>query len=299
MGTPEFAVSSLRSLHAAGHEIALVVAQPDRPGGRGQQVQCPPTIRAARELSLPTAQPARIKSGEFPELWESLRLDLAVVVAYGRILTPRLLTAPAHGCVNVHASLLPRWRGAAPIQWSILGGDEFAGVTTMQMAEGLDTGDMLLQESTPIGVEETAGELHDRLAALGAALIARTLASIPAPIPQDAALATHAPMLDREMGRVDWANEAAAIHLQVRGLSPWPGTFSVFRGEVVKVLRVRRSEGEGRPGELLARARVACGAGAIELLSVQLPGKKAVSGADFMNGARPIPGECLGAAATR
>lgn len=293
-GTPDFAVPSLRALHAAGHEIALVVAQPDRPAGRGQQVQSPPVIRGARELGLPTTQPARIKTGDFPELLESLRLDLAVVVAYGRILTTRLLAAPRGGCVNVHASILPRWRGAAPIQWSILGGDALAGVTTMQMAEGLDTGDTLLVAETPIGDEETAGELHDRLSLVGAELVVRTLALAPAPVPQNHALATHAPMLDREMGRIDWGMDAAAIHRKVRGLSPWPGAFTTFRGEVLKLLRVRRAEGQGLPGEILSRARVASGGDAIELLTVQLPGKKAMSGADFMNGSRPQPGERLG-----
>lgn len=292
-GTPDFAVPSLRALVAAGHEVVLVVAQPDRPVGRGQKLASPPTIEAARALGLATAQPTKIKTGPFPELLRSLGLDAAVVVAYGRILTREHLGTPRLGCFNVHASLLPRWRGAAPIQWSILGGDTITGVTTMQMAEGLDTGDMLRKVETPIGPEETAGELHDRLMLLGAQLIVDTLADLPPPTPQDERLATFAPMLTKEMGRLDWARPAPELHRQVRGLSPWPGTYTGFRGDVLKVLRARVAEGAGAPGEVLPGARVATGAGAIELVEVQMPGKRPVSGADWMNGARVSPGEVL------
>lgn len=292
-GTPDFAVPTLRALVDAGHEIVLVVAQPDRPVGRGQKLASPPTIEVARALGLATAQPTRIKTGEFPELLRSLQLDAAVVVAYGRILTREHLTTPRLGCFNVHASLLPRWRGAAPIQWAILGGDTVTGVTTMQMAEGLDTGDMLRKVETPIGPEETAGELHDRLMHLGAALIVETLADLPAPTPQDDTLATFAPMLTKEMGRLDWTRPAVELHRQVRGLSPWPGTFTGFRGDVLKVLRARIADGSGSPGEVLPGARVATGDGAIELVEVQMPGKRPVSGADWVNGARVSPGEVL------
>lgn len=292
MGTPEFAAVSLRALIAAGHTVAAVVAQPDRPVGRGQKLASPPTVPVAREHGIAVMQPSRIKTGEFPEAFEALGVEVAVVVAYGRILTPRLLSAAR--CINVHASLLPRWRGAAPIQWSILGGDEVTGVTTMNMAEGLDTGDMLLREETAIGDEETAGELHDRLAEMGARLIVQTLASMPTAVPQDDALATHAPMLTREMGAIDWTRRSVEIHRQVRGLSPWPGTHTVFRGEPLKVLRARRAEGAGAPGEVLGGARIACGTGAIELVEVQLPGRRAVSGPDFVNGARVREGERLG-----
>lgn len=293
-GTPDFAVPTLRALHAAGHEIALVVAQPDRPAGRGQKLLSPPTVVFAREHGIPIAQPTRIKTGEFPELLESLDLERAVVVAYGRILTPRLLAAPRRGCMNVHASLLPRWRGAAPIQWAILGGDDHTGVTTMNMAEGLDTGDMLLAEATAIGPEETAGELHDRLMHLGAALAVRSLAEDPRPVAQDHERATWAPMLSKEMGRIDWTKPAVELHRRVRGLAPWPGCFADFRGESLKILRARRAEGAGAPGELLPGARVACGDGALELVEVQLPGRRPVSGADFVNGAHPRGGERLG-----
>ena len=238
-------------------------------------------------------QPVKVKTGELPETLERLGLDVAVVVAYGRILTPRLLAAPRLGCVNVHASLLPRWRGAAPIQWSIAAGDPVTGVTTMQMAEGLDTGDMLLVEETPIGPSEDAAALSARLSELGAALLLRTLAEWPTPRPQDHAAATYAPLLHKEHGRVDWSRPAKAIDCQVRGFTPWPGAFTTFRGETLKILRARPVSGTGTPGALDG-PRVACGEGALELLEVQLPGKKAVRGVDFVNGSRVAPGERLG-----
>ena len=294
-GTPAFAVPTLRALLDSEHEVALVVAQPDKPVGRGQTVQSPPTIVLARERGVPTMQPAKVRTGELPETLERLELDVAVVVAYGRILTPRLLAAPRLGCINVHASLLPRWRGAAPIQWSILAGDPSTGVATMQMAEGLDTGDVLYMEETPIGPEETAGELSERLSALGADLLLRTLAERPHPTPQDNALATHAPMLTKEHGRIDWHRPAVEIGWQVRGLSPWPGTFTTFRSEPLKILRVRPlPDVHGHAGAMLDGPIVACGEGALELLEVQLPGKKAVRGADFINGSRVKHGERLG-----
>ncbi|MFN7146708.1 MAG: methionyl-tRNA formyltransferase, partial [Myxococcota bacterium] len=252
-GTPAFAVPTLRALLDSEHEVALVVAQPDKPSGRGQALQSPPTIELARSRGVPTLQPVKVKTGELPETIEALGLDAAVVVAYGRILTPRLLQAPKRGCINVHASLLPRWRGAAPIQWSILAGDPVTGVTTMQMAEGLDTGDILLMEETPIGAEETAGELFTRLSELGAKLLIRTLAESPMPIPQDDAKATYAPMLTKEHGRMDWSRPARELDWQIRGLSPWPGTYTTFRGETLKVLK-------GRPLPTLAGGGVAGGA---------------------------------------
>ncbi|MFZ5480438.1 MAG: methionyl-tRNA formyltransferase [Myxococcota bacterium] len=293
-GTPPFAVPTLRALVDAGHDVAVVVAQPDRPAGRGQQVQSPPTVVLAREHGIPTLQPTRVKTGEFPEAIERLGLDVAVVVAYGRILTPRLLAAPRLGCVNVHASLLPRWRGAAPIQWAVIAGDDETGITTMKMDEGLDTGDMLLVERTPVGARETAGELHDRLAPMGAALLVRTLAEWPPPRRQPEDGVTYAPMLTKEDGRVDWARPAAEIDRRVRGLSPWPGTFTTFRGEPMKVLRARPVAGKGSPGEVLRGPVVACGEGAVELEEVQLPGKRPVKGADWVNGSRVVAGERLG-----
>lgn len=293
-GTPAFAVPTLRALLDSEHDVALVVAQPDKPAGRGQAVQSPPTIALARAHGIPTLQPKRVKTGELPEALERLELDVAVVVAYGRILTPRLLQAPRLGCVNVHASLLPRWRGAAPIQWAVLAGDATTGVATMQMAEGLDTGDLLLVEETPIAPTETAGELFVRLAELGAPLLLRTLATLPRPAPQDPSGVTLAPMLSKEHARMDWTRPARELDWQVRGLSPWPGTVTTFRGEPLKVLKARPVPREGAPGTFLDGPVVACGEGAIELLEVQLPGKKAVRGVDFVNGSRVRPGERVG-----
>ena len=292
-GTPAFAVPTLDALVQAGHDVAVVVAQPDRPSGRGQQLTSPPTVVRARELGFPVLQPIKVRSGEFPEQIEALALDVGVVVAYGRILTPRLLAAPRLGCINVHASLLPRWRGAAPIQWSVLAGDVETGITTMQMAAGLDTGDILLVERTPIGAWETAGELHDRLAPVGAALLVRTLAEWPPPTPQPEEGVTLAPMLTKEMGRIDWTRSSVEIDRQVRGLSPWPGAFTTFRGDTLKVLRAVPVEGEGAPGTVLRGAIVACGAGAMELTEVQLPGRRPVRGTDFVHGSRVHVGESL------
>jgi methionyl-tRNA formyltransferase len=297
-GTPAFAVPTLQALFDAGHDVACVVAQPDRPAGRGQKLVSPPTVDLARARGVEVLQPTRVKTGEFPERIAAMGLDVAVVVAYGRILTPTLLAAPRRGCINVHASLLPRWRGAAPIQWSVLAGDPDTGVCTMQMAEGLDTGDVLLTARTPIGPEETSGDLHDRLAPLGAALLVRTLAELDRLTPQvqPEEGVTYARMLTKEDGRVDWGRGAAELDRQVRGLAPWPGAFAPFRGESLKILRARPVGGHAgaTPGTLLDGARVACAdGGALELLEVQAPGRKPVRGVDFVHGARLAPGEPL------
>ncbi len=294
-GTPAFAAETLRALIDAGHEVACVVAQPDRPAGRGQRLQSPPTVELGRAHGAEILQPTRVKTGAFPERIEALNLDVAVVVAYGRILTPRLLAAPRRGCINVHASLLPRWRGAAPIQWAVLSGDAETGVATMAMDAGLDTGDVLLEVRTPIGPEETSGSLHDRLAGLGAALAVRTLAEldtlVPRPQPMDGV--TYARMLTKEDGRIAWDRPAVALDAQVRGLSPWPGAFCSVRGETLKVLRARAvgHDPGAPPGALLHGATVAAGVGAVELIEVQAPGRRPVRGLDFVHGARLAPGE--------
>ncbi len=302
-GTPTFAARTLEAVLAAGHEVAVVVAQPDRPQGRGQKLQSPPTIELARAHGIPTLQPVRVKTGEFPEAIDALNLDVAVVVAYGRILTPRLLAAPRRGCINVHASLLPRWRGAAPIQWSVLAGDAVTGVCTMQMDAGLDTGDVLLRAETPIGLEETSGQLHDRLAILGAELLVRTLAELDTltPKPQPTEGVTYARMLEKGDSVLDWSRPAVDLDRQVRGLAPWPGTTTTFRGEPLKVVRARTvaaaSTEHAAAGTLHVdgnRLLVACGDGALlELLEVQLPGKKSVGAHDFVHGSRVQTGEVL------
>lgn len=295
-GTPAFAVPTLRALIEAGHDVVGVVAQPDRPAGRGQQLMAPPTVDAARAAGIPVFQPTKLKSGDFPAQFAALSPEVAVVVAYGRILPPVILTTPRRGCINVHASLLPRWRGAAPIQWAVIEGDAETGVCTMQMAEGLDTGDLLLVERTPIGPEETSADLFERLAPLGAALLVRTLAQLDdlVPCPQPEAGVTYASMLSRELGAVDWSAPAAALHNRVRGLSPWPGTTFLHAGQPVKLLTSRVHEGSGEPGTVLADAHIACGSGALELVRVQAAGKRAVTGAEFLHGARLRPGDRLG-----
>lgn len=308
MGTPDFAVPTLDALVAAGHEVLCVVAQPDKPKGRGNQLQSPPTIERARALGLPTRQPKAVRSGPFPDWMEAAGADVAVVVAYGRILTPRLLRAPRLGCINVHASLLPKYRGAAPIQWSVIHGERETGVATMVMAEGLDTGDVLREARVPIHPDESAGELALRLAPIGAQLLIETLVELATlqPRPQDHAAATLAPILEKEHGRIDWTAPAARIHDRVRGTNPWPGAFTSLRGEVLKVQRSRLVDYfpdlapavQAGPGVVLEagkRVVVAAGERALELVEVQLPGRKVQpAAAALVQGARLQVGERLG-----
>lgn len=295
MGTPDFAVPTLDALVDAGHEVALVVAQPDKPAGRGQQLRSPPVALRARALGLPLAQPKALRSGPFPERFAAVRPDVAVVVAYGRILPPALLAVPAQGCVNVHASLLPRWRGAAPIQAALLAGDPVTGVCTQRMEEGLDTGPVYLCRETPIGPRETAGELHDRLARLSAEVAVATLREWPAPTPQDEARATWAPLVSKEDGRVDLARPAVEVDRRVRAMTPWPGGWLDTPQGPFKLLDVRPCAGSGAPGTVLSVRPlvVACGEGALELVTVQPAGRRAVGGSDHANGARLRPGDPL------
>lgn len=301
MGTPAFAVPTLDALVAAGHEVLAVVSQPDRPSGRGRHVQSPPTVERARALGIPVKQPRAVRTGAFPAWIAGLEADVGVVVAYGRILVPAVLAAPRRGCVNVHGSLLPKYRGAAPIQWAVVNGEAETGITTMLMDAGLDTGDMLLKQATPIDPEETAVELADRLALIGASLLVETLARLDQiqPERQDDAAASLAPMLTREHGLLDWARPAGALHDQARGLQPWPGAWTQLRGEVLKVARTRlRPElGGGAPGVVLDPAAgflVGTGGGVLEILEGQLPGKRVQAGRDLVNGARIQAGERLG-----
>ncbi len=303
MGSPDFAVPALRALHQAGHEIAAVYCQPPRPAGRGHAVQRCPVHVAAEELGLPVRTPARLrKDPAAQQAFADLHLDAAVVAAYGLILPQAMLDAPARGCLNIHASLLPRWRGAAPIHAAVLAGDTETGITIMQMDAGLDTGPMLLRESVPIGPADTTGHLHDVLAALGARLILRALADPPPPVPQPAEGATYAPKLTREDGRIDWTRDAAAIERQVRAMDPWPGTFTTLDGAMLKVLGAEAltelplsapAVGDTRgvlpqPGTILDdRLTVACGSGALRLARVQLAGRAGMDAEAFLRG-RPI-----------
>src|SRR5438067_4460753 len=305
-GTPQFAVPTLSALVAAGHNVRLVVSQPDRPSGRGQQLSIPPVKQRALELKLPIAQPQSIKNNaEFRAQLEKLAPQAIIVVAYGRIIPQWMIGLPPLGNLNAHASLLPKYRSAAPIQWAIANGETVTGVTTMRIDAGLDTGDMLLQAEIPIAVEDTAVTLSPKLAQLGAALMVETLQRLEAgklaPTPQDHAHATLAPVLKKEDGRIDFSRTAQEIHNRLRGFRPWPGAFTNFRGNSLAIVSARPltpwSElvPAGRIRLLADRLLVGAGSdAALELLEVQPEGKKKMSAADFVNGYKPKSGEMLG-----
>ena len=300
MGTPTFAVPALDAVVAAGHEVIAVVAQPDKPQGRGQLLQSPPTVVRARALGIPVRQPKAVRSGPFHDWFvHEAQADVALVVAYGRILPPALLAAPRLGCVNVHASLLPRHRGAAPIQRALIAGDAETGVCTQRMVEALDAGDLYLSRAVAIGPDESGPALWERLSHLGAAAAVDTLALVAAgavPVPQPADGITLAPPLTKDDGRLDFAAPAAALHARVRGTDPWPGAFAPFRGEALKVWESRVVPGEAPPGTLLSvdpLLVVACGEGALARLTVQAPGKPRRDGPAFARGARLAPGDRL------
>jgi len=301
MGSPEFAVPALLALHAAGHEIAAVYCQPPRPAGRGQAVRPCAVQAAAERLGLQVRTPARLRgAAEEQAAFAALGLEAAVVAAYGLILPPPMLTAPARGCLNIHASLLPRWRGAAPIQAAVLAGDAATGITIMRMDAGLDTGAMLLAETVPIPPRATAADLHDVLADRGARLILQVLAHPPVPVPQPVEGMTYAPRLRREDGRIDWNRDAVALDRQVRAFTPWPGSFTALGARSLKVLAAHPVPGQGRPGTVLetdppeAGLRVACGAGALCLTRVQLAGGAALDSAAFLRGHPVAAGTRLG-----
>jgi methionyl-tRNA formyltransferase len=296
MGTPDFAVPALHALAAAGHAVVAVYCQPPRPAGRGQSVRRCPVHLAADAMGIEVRTPPRLRTvPEAQAAFAALNADVAVVVAYGLILPQAMLDAPRLGCLNIHASLLPRWRGAGPIQAAILAGDRETGVTIMRMDAGLDTGPMLLREAVPITGTTTAATLHDVLAEIGGRLIVRALADMPAAVPQPEDGVTYAPKLEREHGRLDWTQDATALDRRVRAFDPWPGTFTTLEGSVLKVLSVRLAEGSGSPGTVLdGNLSVACGAGALRLTRVQAPGRAAMDAAAFLRG-RPVPaGTVLG-----
>ena len=292
MGTPDFAVPCLQALLDAGHEICGVFTQPDKPKGRAYAMPPPPVKKLALQHGLEVFQPASLKTGDAIQILQEKEPDLIVVVAYGKLLPKAILDLPAYGCVNVHASLLPRYRGAAPIQWSVLNGDSVTGVTTMYMAEGLDTGDMLLQAQTPIDPNETAGQLHDRLSRMGAALMVETAAALEkhtlTRIPQDDGQSCYAEMLHKGLSAIDWGKPAGAVHNWVRGLSPWPAANTVYHGKVLKIHKTAVSDGiSGHTGTIVGQAGryfVCCGEGAVELLEVQYEGGKRMAAKDFFRG---------------
>lgn len=302
MGTPEFACPTLSTLIQRGERVVAVVTQPDRPKGRGQQTLAPPVKLLALQHDIPVLQPLKVRHPEAVEEIRALKPDLIVVVAFGQILPKALLGIPRFGCINVHASLLPRYRGAAPLNWCIINGERETGVTTMMMDVGLDTGDMLLKIATPIDPDEDTSSLHDRLSLMGAALLAQTLDQLVlgrlAPEKQDDSLTCYAPMLKKEDGLIDWSKEAAGIKNLVRGMTPWPGAYSRIDDKLLKVFRVQTGTGEGAPGEILSAGRdgieVACGQGSIVIHELQLEGKKRLPAAEFLAGCKLEPGALLG-----
>ena len=304
LGTPAFAVPTLERLVERGHQVLTAVTQPDRPKGRGQALAPPPVKEAALRLGVPVYQPERVKRLESVEYLRSLAPEAMVVVGYGQIIPQSIIDIPPLGILNVHASLLPKYRGAGPIQWTIVNGETVTGVTIMRIDAGLDTGPMLLKSETAIGADETAPDLGRRLSMMGADLLVEAIDAFAAgrgalqPQPQDNAQATHAPMLKKEDGRIDWSRPADRIHNQVRGMQPWPGAYSSFRGGALHVWRARPTDaGAGHPPGALVRIKpllVACGAGALELIEVQMEGRKRMPAADFANGQRLVENEILG-----
>jgi len=301
-GTPEFAVGTLAAVIAAGHDVQLVVTQPDRAAGRGMEMQMCAVKLAALRHGLPIAQPEKIKKNlEFREQLEAIAPDAILVVAYGRIIPDWMLALPKYGCINLHGSLLPKYRGAAPIQWAVANGETKTGVTTMQLDAGLDTGPMLLAEVVPIAPEETAADLFESLAEVGSKLMVKTLAGFECgtiyPIEQDHTAATLAPILTRDDARMDFSRTATDLLNRWRGFQPWPGAFTTLRGKKLIVHRMKVAEGNGSEGILLVegdRLLVGCSDSLLELLEVQMEGKKRMAASEFQRGFQVKTGERVG-----
>jgi len=296
MGTPEFAVPALRALHEAGHEIACVYTQPPRPAGRGKKLSPSPVAVEAERLGVPVRCPVSLRNAEAQAEFAALDADVAVVAAYGLILPQEVLDAPKHGCLNIHASLLPRWRGAAPIHRAVMAGDAETGVTIMQMEAGLDTGPMLHKVTVPVE-RKTTGELFVELGAVGAAAMVTVLADLSAfpPQKQDDAAAIYAPKIDKAEAKIDWAQDATQIERLVRGLAPFPGAWFELEGERVKLLLAEVVEGSGAPGTVLDEDfAIACGTGAIRPLKLQRAGKPVLERGEFLRGRAVAAGTVLG-----
>lgn len=306
MGTPDFAVGALRALVNAGHEVAAVVTQPDKPKGRKHELTPPPVKAAAMEEGIPVLQPARVRAPEFIEELKKLQPEIIIVAAFGQIIPGAVLELPKYGCINIHASLLPKYRGAAPIQWAILDGEKESGVTLMRMDEGLDTGDMVAKVVVPITPQDTGGSLFDKLSKAGAELLVRTLPLIEKgevryeKQPEESPTA-YARMMTKETGRMDWSMTAEELERRVRGLYPWPGTWTSLEGKQLKIWGCRLSQENpgGGCGELFVteagRLLVQTGEGCLEILELQLEGKRRMRAADFLRGSRLAPGTVLGA----
>jgi methionyl-tRNA formyltransferase len=285
MGTPEFSVPVLEAL-AASHEVTAVYSQPPRPAGRGKKERPSPVHARAAELGLPVRTPLNFRSDEARAEFAALQADVAVVVAYGLILPQAVLDAPRLGCLNIHASLLPRWRGAAPIHRAIMAGDAETGICIMQMEAGLDTGPVLLRAATPIGATETTGALHDRLSTMGARMIVEALGHLSGlpPVPQPEAGVTYASKIDKAEAEIDWARPALEVLRRINGLSPLPGAWTSVAGERVKLLRAELTSGTGAPGQVLGGFTIACGTGAVQILEAQREGKRPMPAAEVLRG---------------
>ena len=321
MGTPDFAVTTIEALYQAGHEIVLVVTQPDKPKGRGKSVQFPPVKEWAVEHELPVFQPVKIREAECIEELRKYQADIMVVAAFGQILPREILEMPQYGCVNVHASLLPKYRGASPIQWAVINGDEVSGVTTMQMGVGLDDGDMLLKEEVKLAADETGGSLFDRLAVVGGELIVRTLCELEqnniTPIPQKEEDATHVGMIKKQMGCIDFHKSATEIERLIRGMNPWPSAYTHYQGKTLKIWKAEvitdteltqicdtvdaiesvRTEEADHVGHICyvnkTHVYVLCGEDILSLQEIQLEGKKRMKIEDFLRGHMMEEGEVL------
>ena len=298
-GTPEFAAQALKSIAAAGHEIALVLSQPDRPAGRGMSLQASPVKKLAQELGCEVFQPLTLKDPEAQAKVAAVGADVMVVAAYGLILPQAVLDMPKYGCINIHASLLPRWRGAAPIQRAIEAGDAESGVCIMQMEAGLDTGPVLARVSTPIGLQDTAATLHDRLAELGASAVVDVLSRLPLPAeaqPEEGV--TYAAKIDKAEAVIDWQRPAEALHRHIRAFNPFPGAQSQLKGTGVKVWQASVVPLTGVPGTVLSADKqgivVACGQGALCITELQKAGSKRLPVAQFLAGNALVPGDCFG-----
>jgi methionyl-tRNA formyltransferase len=299
MGTPQFAVPPLRALSKAGHEIAGIVTRTDKPAGRGRTLALPPVKSAALELALPVLQPKRVREPGFVQALADLEPEVIVVAAYGQILPREILTLPRFGCINIHASLLPRYRGAAPINWAIIRGDRETGITIMQMDEGMDTGEIVAQERISIEPSDTAGSLTDKLSLLGSRMIVEALSRIASgtssPVPQDHSEATMAPLLTKKDGLIDWTLTAEEIGNRVRGLFPWPGAYSFLEGKMVKVLEAATATGSAAPGLIMTpggdELAAGTGAGLLKVRRLQPEGKKPMTAAEFLRGHRNVIGK--------
>lgn len=307
MGTPDFAVPSLRALIDQGYEVVGVFCQPDRPKGRGHKLAACPVKELAQSAGIPVFQPERIKREEGVAMLKSCAPDLCVTAAFGQLLSQEILDIPPLGTINVHSSLLPRHRGSAPINWSIIKGDQVTGVTTMFTDKGMDTGDILLTRETPIGQTENAGELTDRLAVMGAELLIETIRALEAGtllrIPQDHEAATYEPKMDKELGRIDWSKSAQELDWLVRGTTPWPGAFTTLGEQTIKVFELDILDGpaSGAPGEIVAADAkrglvVSCGDHDVALAQIQMPGAKRMNAKDYLRGHTMETGVCLGKA---